>query len=340
MSELKPIVFINGDETTRIVASKVREGIFKDFPTVDIDLGAKSRLETKDAVIQQAADALKDIGAGVKISTASNDAGIKAAGMKSANIELRPAAGAYVTLRMTQAAGTYKKPVAILRYLKGGFYDECAYDVDENGVGTLTQRVDFSSVEDVANLAIKISKEKNMTLAASSKWTIAPSEKAFMDRIKKVWDGAGVQYNQELTDIAIANLPHRLEGGWLHVFDNPNGDTASDVADIQHGGHVMGSALYCKDGDNEFVYEELPGGTAPDKVDTDLKGPDFFNPLSTIFAFAAMFEEKNPAQKPWLDSVRQATLDYLNETPAEQKGTDDMIAYIAGKAGGLAANAA
>ena len=333
MSELNPIVFINGDETTRIVATKVREGIFKDFPTVDVDLGAKSRLESKDAVIKQAADALKEIGAGVKISTASNDAGIKAAGLKSANIELRPAAGAYVTLRMTQAAVTYQKPVAVLRYLKGGFYDECAFDVDANGV-------DFSRVEDTANLAVKIAKEKGMTLAASSKWTIAPSEKEFMDRIKNVWDAAGVEYATELTDIAIANLPHRLEGGWLHVFDNPNGDTASDVADICHGGHVMGSALYCKDGDNEFVYEELPGGTAPDKVDTDLKGPNFFNPLSTIFAFAAMFEEKNPAQKAWFDSMRQATLDYLNETPAEQKGTDDMISYIAGKAGGLAANAA
>lgn len=339
MTKLNPIVFINGDETTRVVAEKVREGIFADFPTVDVDLGAESRLKTKDAVIQQAADALKEHGAGVKISTASNDAGIKAAGMKSANIELRPAAGAYVTLRMTQAAGKYAKPVAVLRYLKGGFYDECDFSVDSNGVGTLTQRVDFSHVEDVAKLAIKLCKEKGFKLYASTKWTIAPSEKALMDGLTKVWDAAGQEYTQELTDIGIAMIPHRLEGGWLHVFDNPNGDTASDVADIMHGGHVMGSALYCTIDGKEFVYEELPGGTAPDKMGTDLKGKNFFNPLSTIYAFAAMFEEKNPGVKPWLDSVRQATLDYLAETPADQRGTDDMISYISSKAGGLKAAA-
>lgn len=351
--ELKPITFIHGDETAELVAKMVREWIFGKYPMHDIDAGAKNRLATKDACIDEAVKVLEEDGAGVKISTASNNPDIKAAGMKSFNIVFRPKVNAYATVRKTQAKGNYKNPVCVVRSLKGDFYEEIkgSLELDENGMGSVKQNVDFSNLSDMARLAKRVADENDMSLIFSSKWTIAASEEQLMRGVTKVWEEMGLkeidqnkpfsdkrkEYKKVLTDLSTADIAVDREGGWLRVFGNAGGDTASDVADAIHGGYTMGSAVYCKKGEKEFVFEELALGTAPALEETDLKGKNFYNPLAIILAFAAMIEQNNPGEKKALDVIRSAAVEYIEKTPKEQRGTQDMVDYVA-KAAVLARN--
>ncbi len=326
-----PIVFCNGDETTRVVAESVREKTFHQLPTHDVDTGVKSRLDSGDLCLSEAARALKRFRAGVKISTASDDPRIKERGMGSANMDLRPQAGVFAMERSTLAGGTYQKPVTILRYGHGGFYDEhdCIVEtINGRRTAVITTHMDLDDISAFARLAARLSQERNMPLTVSAKWTIAKSEALFHRLICEEWERLGVPYSSQLTDVGIARVAVDLDGGWMRVFDNPNGDTAADVSDFVHGGHVMGSRVYCHDDEGEFFYEELPGGTAPDLMDTGMRGNTFFNPLVIILAFCSAFESVNPAYKSEFDRIRKEAKRYLNETPAEERDTQEMIRAI------------
>jgi hypothetical protein len=97
----------------------------------------------------------------------------------------------------------------------------------------------------------------------------------------------------------------------------------------------MGSTLFCLDGSS---YEELPGGTAPDKLKTDLKGGNFFNPGQIINGFSTAIEQANPSLAEPLAEVRQAAKDYLDSTSVEERGTFDMINAVAKVANRLGLN--
>ncbi len=349
--ELKPIAFLNGDGGVARGAQMVREIIFKSFPTVDVPMSVAARLETNDDCITSAVAALRKCGAGFKNSTASNDPLIKAKGWKSANIAMRPLANAFAMLRFLQGPGRYQNPCGVLRFASGGFYEELSADVQSGNEKNLiiTQRMNLTKLEEFARLAYKIAQEKGLHLVLASKSTIAKSELTFRETIENVWRELGLTeitakdlwsddtWHHELTDIALASLPIQngdgesvyAKGGFLMVCDNPNGDTASDIVDIQHGNRVMGSTVYCMSDEGWFTYEELPGGTADGKTVGPLYGDKFLNPAGIIFAMCSAFEQVNPEQKDFFGFVRAATLDYLNDTDSAERDTERMIQYVA-----------
>jgi len=328
MGKIKPICFANGDETTGLVAKAVREILFPHIPMEEVDVSVESRLQTKDDCLRLAARAFRRCGSGLKISTASDDERIKELEMGSANIMLRPLSGAFGMLRMTMAEGKYHNPVAVLRYGHGGFYDEQSCEVIEiegRKTAVITTHMDLDDIQLFAKLACDIAKKYGFPVIISSKWTIAKSEALFMNEFKYWLDYYRREYKTELTDIAIARIAKDNIGGWIRVFDNPNGDTAADVADFVHGNNVMCSTVYCRDG---YTYEELPGGTAPDKLGTDLMGENFFNPLITIFGFANAIEAVNPEMADFCSKVRKASLLYLDEVSAAKRSTYEMLHYV------------
>ncbi len=333
--KIKPIVFANGDETTGLVANLVREMLFNHIPTVDVDLSVKARLETKDACIQNAAEAFQLHGAGVKISTASDDERIKSLKMGSVNIKLRPLTRAFAMLRATKGPGNYVKPVAVLRYAYGGFYDEVSCEIDQSSdssIARVTSVMNLDAMEDYAKLIYDIQQKYDYPVIISSKWTIAESEALFHKVMTSWLSHYKAQYSCELTDVAIARIATDRKGGWIRAFDNVNGDTAADVADFVHGNHVMSSTVYCSDGKNGFFsYEELPGGTAPDLMDKELSGKHFFNPLITVFAFSNAIMSINPDLSEYCKKIREVSLIYLDETNEGKRDTNDMLKFIAKK---------
>lgn len=327
-AQLKSIVFANGDQTAGMVAELVATSLFSQFPLIRIPCGIADRLLTNDKCIIDISTAMKQYGAGVKISTGTDDVRILNAGLGSANIKLREQMGVVGILRLIEQPKGYEKPCAIFRYGSGGFYEERTCEVvTENGIeyAVVTSRMNITNLAEFAKLAMQIATKYELAIHVSSKWTIAPSEKIFADRITAVFDAAGFSYHKDLTDVALAKVATDRTGGWLWLFDNPNGDSAADVVDWTDGTRSMTSTLMCNGG---IQYEEMPGGTAPDKFETDLLGPNFFNPIGIIGCFVRAIAAVNPDQQLYLQGMLHAAHTYIRVTPRSAWNTNEMIVAI------------
>ena len=344
MDNLKPYAFCNGDESARRAADMVKEIVFNQFPSVDADTGVEARIATNDECIANAAEAIRSCGSGVKISTASNHADIKAKGWKSANILLRPLCGAIGMFRMTMGPGRYKNPVAVLRYGSGEFYSEKSCEVktiDGLETAVITQEMVIADLEKYGEIAASKAQKNNFKMVLSAKWTISKGEQFMVERVSKVLDDNGFKrgenrnqgdYWWELSDIAAARIPINVggdEGGWMIVTGNANGDTMADIADFQHGNNVMGSEVICRDG---YSYYELPGGTAPDLFESDFKGAKFFSPVGVLVSFCGAITDVNPQAKDYCDKVMAASTAYLEGTEKAERCTQTMLEFIAKEA--------
>ena len=72
----KPIVELDGDEMTRIIWQMIKDKLINPFLDIDLkyyDLGMESRDETEDQITVDAANAILDIGVGVKCATITPD---------------------------------------------------------------------------------------------------------------------------------------------------------------------------------------------------------------------------------------------------------------------------
>ena len=82
----KPVVEMDGDEMTRIIWKMIKEKLLLPHLTMDLkyyDLGIKHRDETDDQVTVDAANAVKEVGVGVKCATITpNAARVKEYGLK------------------------------------------------------------------------------------------------------------------------------------------------------------------------------------------------------------------------------------------------------------------
>ncbi|MGL4542622.1 MAG: isocitrate/isopropylmalate family dehydrogenase, partial [Polymorphobacter sp.] len=72
----KPVVELDGDEMTRIIWQWIREQLILPYLDIELhyfDLSIEHRDETDDKVTVQAANAIKEIGVGVKCATITPD---------------------------------------------------------------------------------------------------------------------------------------------------------------------------------------------------------------------------------------------------------------------------
>ena len=79
MSRIKvenPIVELDGDEMTRIIWQMIKDKLIRPYLDIDLkyyDLGIKARDDTNDQITVDAAEAIKEIGVGVKCATITPD---------------------------------------------------------------------------------------------------------------------------------------------------------------------------------------------------------------------------------------------------------------------------
>lgn len=352
---LKPVVFMNGDESARDCATMVKEIIFADFPFIEKDVGVEARIASDDKCIEAAAKAVIEYEGGIKISTASNHPDIKAKGWKSANIRLRPLAGCVGMFRITFGDGKYNNPVGVARFGSGDFYAEQSCDIQkiagvdgvERDTAVIVQHLCVEDIYPFAEICVKRHKALGLQLIYSSKWTISKGEQLLPEICKEVWKKAGLTEGEkrgegdfygEITDMAAAFIPGNIttgdgtapisgfNGGWLGVTGNANGDTFGDILDFQHGGKGMGSEVACRGG---FSYQESPGGTAPGRYGSDYKGDKFFIPMDTLNSFTSAITDANPQAKTYCDAVMAKGWEYIENTPKEERATREMLEWIA-----------
>ena len=327
----KPVVFMNGDDSTRRGATMVREIVFGDFPFIECDTGVEARLATNDECIRTGAKLLAEHKAGIKISTASDDKRIKERGLKSANILLRPLAGVVGMYRQTMAPGGYKRPVAVMRFGSGDFYCETSCKPAERdglSIRIITQEIVFSDFAPFALAACERAKRNGLQIIIASKWTISEGEKLIADECERIFLEQGLKkgetrgsgdFYRELSDMACAYIPTNVgladksspmsgdNGGWMIVTGNANGDTFADVADLQHRGNSMGSECICRGG---FSYY----------------------PIGTLVAFCGAISGVNPGAQKYCDAVMTKAAEYMTNTPEADRCTQTMLEWVAKEA--------
>ncbi len=134
-----PIVEMDGDEMARIIWHSIKEKLlapFIDIPIRYYDLGIRHRDETDDRVTVEAANAVKEIGVGIKCATITpNAARVKEYGLKqqwkSPNGTIRSILDGTVFRKpiimknIPPAVKNWKKPIMIGRHAYGDIY-KCA----------------------------------------------------------------------------------------------------------------------------------------------------------------------------------------------------------------------
>jgi isocitrate dehydrogenase len=146
-----PIVEMDGDEMTRIIWHFIKEKLLNPFLDIDLryyDLGINHRDETDDRVTVEAAEAIKEIGIGVKCATITpNAARVKEYNLKqqwkSPNGTIRSILDGTVFRKpiiiknIPPAVSKWKKPIIIGRHAYGDIYKNIEYVVDGPGTAEL-----------------------------------------------------------------------------------------------------------------------------------------------------------------------------------------------------------
>jgi isocitrate dehydrogenase len=146
-----PIVEMDGDEMTRVMWKMVKDKLL--FPYLDTkleyyDLGLKHRDETDDKVTNDAAEAIKKYGVGVKCATITpNKDRIREYSLKqewkSPNATIRAALDGTVfrapilVKNVQPSVRTWKKPIHIGRHAYGDIYKNAEIRVPGSGKGEL-----------------------------------------------------------------------------------------------------------------------------------------------------------------------------------------------------------
>jgi isocitrate dehydrogenase len=145
-----PVVELDGDEMTRIIWSFIREQLILPYLDVELryyDLGIESRDASRDQVTVEAANAIKEIGVGVKCATITPDeARVEEFGLKemyrSPNGTIRNILGGVifrepiVISNVPRLVPGWTKPIVIGRHAFGDQY--AATDLVIPGEGKLT----------------------------------------------------------------------------------------------------------------------------------------------------------------------------------------------------------
>ena len=148
----RPVVELDGDEMTRIIWQWIREQLILPYLDIDLhyyDLGIEHRDETDDKVTVEAANAIREIGVGVKCATITPDeARVKEFGLKrmwkSPNGTIRNILGGVVFREpiviksVPRLIPSWTDPIVIGRHAFGDQYR--ATDFRIPGPGRLTMR--------------------------------------------------------------------------------------------------------------------------------------------------------------------------------------------------------
>jgi isocitrate/isopropylmalate dehydrogenase len=256
------------------------------------DLSLKHRRETNNAVVRDAAAAMKKSGLGIKAATItpeeSNDVG-------SPNAILREEIDGTVILRVgrripgVRPVGSVHDPISIVRMAVDDAYGAKEWRESNSGdeIAYRTSRISRKVCRDVAEFAFQHAARTGGRVFGGPKYTVSP---VYEGMFKEEMDGAArrhpqVPYEPQLIDATLALLM-KSDGDALVIPTlNRDGDLVSDLV-LQMFGTIAGSESLVLAFDDamhvKVVMTEAPHGTAP-----ALEGKNIANPMAMILAGAA-----------------------------------------------------
>ena len=319
MREDNTIVVLEGDETgqelleeaLRVLAPDVI-GVKLEFPRFDLSL--ENRRATKNAVVYEAAAAIREHGLGLKAATITpegrDDIG-------SPNRILREEIGGKVIVRTGRRIpgvapfGGVHAPISVVRMAVGDAYGakEWREGEGDSEVAFRTERIERTVCRAVAEFAFREAERMGATVFGGPKYTVSPT---YEGMLKEEMDASAerhpnVPYEPQLIDATFALLVASTGDPLVIPALNRDGDILSDLV-LPLFGSIAGSEsmLVAFEGDDlepTALMAEAAHGTAP-----SLEGKNVANPMAMILAVAALLSQTDEGQTAGR-AIREAALE-------------------------------
>jgi isocitrate dehydrogenase (NAD+) len=301
MADVPKIVVLEGDETGQELLEESLRVLEPDVIGMELelehyDLSLEHRRETSNAVVEEAAAAMKQAGFGLKAATVTpegkDDVG-------SPNRIVREGVDGKVIIRtgrripgVTPIAGVHH-PISVVRMAVEDAYGAKQWREGSEGapdeVAYRTEKITRSTCRAVAEYAFRTAEQMGGMVYGGPKWTVSP---VYEGMLKEELDAAAarnpeVPYRPVLIDATYAGLiSSPPETPLVIPALNRDGDCLSDLV-MPMFGSIAGAESVLLAFDDAFETQvamaEAPHGTAP-----ALQGKDVANPMAMILACGAV----------------------------------------------------
>jgi isocitrate/isopropylmalate dehydrogenase len=296
--ELKAIAILEGDQTgqelleesLRVLAPDVT-GLEIDLPRFDLSLD--SRRASQNAIVHEAAAAIREHGLGLKAATVTPET---RGDVGSPNRILREEIGGKVIVRTGRRLpgvvpfGGVHAPISVVRMAVGDAYGAKEWREGSGGdeVAFRTERIERSVCRAVAEFAFREAERTGAKVFGGPKYTVSPT---YEGMLKEEMDAAAdrhpdVAYEPQLIDATFALLIASTGDPMVIPALNRDGDILSDLV-LPLFGSIAGAESLLVAFDDDFepdvVMAEAAHGTAP-----SLQGKNVANPMAMILAAAAL----------------------------------------------------
>src|SRR5689334_2891096 len=328
------IVVLEGDETgqelleeaVRVLAPEVI-GLDVELPRYDLSL--ESRRATDNAVVHEAAAAIREHGLGLKAATITpegrDDVG-------SPNRILREEIGGRVIVRTGRRIpgivpfGGVHAPISVVRMAVGDAYGakEWREGEGDDEAAFRTERIERRICHAVAEFAFRLAEDTGAKVFGGPKYTVSP---VYEGMLKEEMDAAaarhpGVKYEPQLIDATFALLIAASGDPLVIPALNRDGDILSDLVLPLFGSIAGSESLIVAFGEDyvpTVVLAEAAHGTAP-----ALQGKNVANPMAMILAGAAVL-----SYVPGGEGASRAIRESCLEAVAEGTRTADLGGHSA-----------
>jgi isocitrate dehydrogenase (NAD+) len=292
------IAVLHGDQTGEELLREAlrvleRDVLGLELERVDFDLSLEERRKTRNQVVIDAADALREFGFGIKAATVTPEG---AGDVGSPNAILRKEIDGRVIVRtgrripgVRPLAGVHA-PISVIRMAVDDAYGAKewreGHDLDEWAYRT--EKISRRTCRIVAEYAFTHAKRIEAKVFGGPKFTVSP---VYEGMFKEELDAAAkrhpdVRYDPQLIDATYALLLSTTGESLVIPALNRDGDTLSDLV-LKMFGTIAGaeSVLLAFDdaGVVTVAMTEAPHGTAP-----ALQGKNVANPMAMILAVASL----------------------------------------------------
>ena len=328
------IVVLEGDQTGQELLDEALRTLEHDVIGVELefirfDLSLEGRRTTKNAVVYEAAGAIREHGFGLKAATVTPEG---AGDVGSPNRILREEIGGKVIVRTGRRIpgvvplGGVHAPISVVRMAVGDAYGakEWREGEGDDEVALRTERIERRICHAVAEFSFRQAERMGAKVFGGPKYTVSP---IYEGMLKEEMDEAAarhpeVPYEPQLIDATFALLISSSGAPMVIPALNRDGDILSDLVLPLFGSIAGSESLLVAFGDDyvpSALMAEAAHGTAP-----ALEGKDVANPMAMILAGAALLSH---AEDERAQTAGRALREAALEAVADGTRTADLSGH-------------
>jgi isocitrate/isopropylmalate dehydrogenase len=338
------IVVLEGDETGQELLEEALRVLTPDVIGLELelprfDLSLESRRTSGNAVVHEAAAAIREHGLGLKAATVTPEG---AGDVGSPNRILREEVGGRVIVRTGRRIpgvvplGGVHAPISVVRMAVGDAYGakEWREGEGEDEVAFRTERIERRICHAVAEFSFRLAERTGAKVFGGPKYTVSP---IYEGLLKEEMDAAAarhadIPYDPQLIDATFAYLVTSSGAPLVIPALNRDGDVLSDLV-LPLFGSIAGAESLLVAFDEDYVPDavmaEAAHGTAP-----ALQGKNVANPMAMILAASSLLgyggEDAQQAGRAIREACLEAVADGIRTADlgghaATDEFTDDVI---------------